>query len=218
MEYPPPIGSTVGGTGRGHGGFAAVPAGRLLLTNVNRSHLRRYAHPVDHTPHTFRFSFISPFPHPAVEERIRENLGADVIYHGNLTVITANATAYRPVPAGINLIEDLVSNGVAVERTQPDLVNRRMIAERAGCTRQAISLWVKGQRHQHDPFPIPASLIPAETWLWGDVNDWLARNSYPHDSDHTSLTLEDHARLDAYLVTKRDEYRELAAAAREQDH
>lgn len=187
------------------------------MTTVNRNPLRRYPHIVDHNLSTFRFSFISPFPHIAVGERIHENLGADVVYHDNLTVITASATAYRPVPAGINLIEDLASNGIAVERTQPDLVNRRMIAERAGCTRQAISLWVKGQRHQHDPFPIPVSLVPTETWLGGEVNDWLSRNNYPHDSDHTSLTLEVHARLDAYLVSKRDELRELAAAARDQD-
>lgn len=173
-----------------------------------------YARRVDHEENSYRYSFITPLLPASVENRIRDDLGATVTVHGHLNVVTVIGAAYRRAVAGMNLAEALAERGVAAERTQPDLVNRRMIAERARCTRQAVALWVTRQRHQHDPFPLPVTLIPGETWAWAEVNSWLARNGYPHETECTIPGLEDYARLDSHLLTHRDEYREIAAAAR----
>lgn len=162
----------------------------------------------------FRYSFVTSVLPIRVEDRVRDELGAEVSDHGPLHVVTATAHAVRGYAAGVDLVASLSAVGVDVERTQPDLVNRRLIAERAGCTRQAVALWVNGQRHQDDPFPSPFNLTLGQLWLWGEVQSWLLRRGIELDDSAAIPTMRDHMRVDSHIAHNRLEYREAAARAR----
>lgn len=69
--------------------------------------------------------------------------------------------------------------GLTVERVEPDhLVSLSEIAERANLSRQAISLYAKGERASG--FPAPAVKVTSKhpLWDWGDVANWLYKKSY----------------------------------------
>lgn len=162
----------------------------------------------------YRYSFVASVLPVRVEERVKAELGATVDDHGPLQVVTATSDGYRGYAAGIDLVARLSEVGVDVERTQPDLVNRRLIAERAGCTRQAVALWVGGHRHQGDPFPLPFNLTLGQTWLWGEVRAWLERQGIPVE-DHAAIpSMRDHMRVDSHIAHRRDDHRAAAARAR----
>ncbi|MFD4293299.1 hypothetical protein ACFWPA_00365 [Rhodococcus sp. NPDC058505] len=169
---------------------------------------------MDQGPHRFRYSFVTGVIAPHVEDRVRDGLGAGIDDHGQLQVVTATGEGTRGYAAGIDLVVRLSELGVDVERTQPDLVDRRLIARRAGCTRQAVALWVNGQRHQGDPFPLPFNLTLGQTWLWGEVQAWLARRGIAVDDTIAIPTMRDHMRVDSHIAHRRAEYRALSARAR----
>ncbi|MFD1813613.1 hypothetical protein [Rhodococcus gannanensis] len=162
----------------------------------------------------FRYSFVASVLPLRVEERVRGELDADIADHGPLQVITASAHAMRGYAAGVDLVARLSGAGVHVERTQPELVNRRIIADRAGCTRQAVALWVNGQRHQADPFPSPFNLTLGQSWLWGEVQAWLLRRGMGSEDTAAIPTMRDHMRVDSHIAHNRAEYREAADRAR----
>lgn len=68
-----------------------------------------------------------------------------------------------------------------IQRVYSDLVTRAQIAERAGVTRQAVGLWIRGERHTDPAFPEPHVLGGGGLWLWRDVDQWLAEVGLPHD-------------------------------------
>lgn len=64
--------------------------------------------------------------------------------------------------------------GLKVERVEPDhLVSLSEIAERSSLSRQAISLYVKGERSSG--FPAPAAKVTSKhpLWDWCEVAGWL---------------------------------------------
>ena len=64
--------------------------------------------------------------------------------------------------------------GLKVERVEPDhLVSLSEIAERSSLSRQAISLYVKGERSSG--FPAPAAKVTSKhpLWDWCEVANWL---------------------------------------------
>lgn len=68
--------------------------------------------------------------------------------------------------------------GLVIERIEPDhLVSLTEIAERASMSRQAISLYSKGERGAE--FPPPAAKVTSKhpLWDWQEVADWLHRKS-----------------------------------------
>lgn len=69
--------------------------------------------------------------------------------------------------------------GVTVERIEPDpLVSLSDIAERAGFTRQAVSLYAKAERGKGFPRPVARVTTPTPLWNWLEVAEWLrARGS-----------------------------------------
>lgn len=74
---------------------------------------------------------------------------------------------------------DVKSAGWKVERVEPDhLVSLSEIAERSKLSRQAISLYVKGERL--DGFPAPTAKVTSKhpLWDWCDVADWLFKQNY----------------------------------------
>ncbi|MGW5072710.1 hypothetical protein [Rhodococcus sp. NPDC004095] len=162
----------------------------------------------------YRYSFVTGVLPVRVEDRVRDELGGVIADHGPLQVVTASGTGYRGYAAGIDLVARLSELGVDVERTQPDLVDRRLIAQRAGCTRQAVALWVNGQRHQGDPFPLPFNLTLGQTWLWGEVQAWLVRRGVAVDDTVAIPTMRDHMRVDSHIAHRRADYRVIAARAR----
>ncbi|EME22064.1 hypothetical protein [Rhodococcus triatomae] len=169
---------------------------------------------MDSNTRPFRYSFVTSVLPLRVEERVRDELGADIADHGPLQVVTASAHAVRGYAAGVDLVARLSGAGVHVERTQPELVDRRLVADRAGCTRQAVALWVNGQRHQDDPFPSPFNLTLGQSWLWGEVQAWLVRRGIDIEDTAAIPTMRDHMRVDSHIAHNRLEYREMVARVR----
>ena len=63
--------------------------------------------------------------------------------------------------------------GAQVVRVVPDdLVNASAIAERSGKTRQAVRLWVRGERGTGFPAPC-AKVGDSPVWSWAKVANWL---------------------------------------------
>lgn len=70
--------------------------------------------------------------------------------------------------------ENVRQAGLHVDRVEPDhLVSLSEIAERAGLTRQAITLYARGDRGSG--FPAPAAKVMSKHPLydWGEVAQWL---------------------------------------------
>jgi putative intracellular protease/amidase len=75
--------------------------------------------------------------------------------------------------------QNVQAAGLVVERVEPDhLVSLSEIAERSKLSRQAISLYVKGDRASG--FPAPAAKVTSKhpLWDWGEVAEWLFKKSY----------------------------------------
>lgn len=64
--------------------------------------------------------------------------------------------------------------GARVERIEPDtLVSLSDIAERAGVTRAAVSLYARGERGRDFPRPVARLTTESPLWDWADVARWL---------------------------------------------
>jgi len=64
--------------------------------------------------------------------------------------------------------------GADVERIEPDhLVSLSEIAERAGLTRQAISLYTRAERGEDFPGPVAKVTSKHPLWDWPEVAEWL---------------------------------------------
>lgn len=75
--------------------------------------------------------------------------------------------------------ENVAAAGYIIERVEPDhLVSLSEIAERAGLSRQAISLYAKGERQEG--FPPPAAKVTSKfpLWDWQEVADWLHAKTF----------------------------------------
>ncbi len=73
--------------------------------------------------------------------------------------------------------EDVLRTGAHVERVEPDhLVSLSEIAERAGMTRQAISLYTRGERSSEFPYPAAKVTSKHPLWDWYEVSEWLFKN------------------------------------------
>ena len=70
--------------------------------------------------------------------------------------------------------EDNLKTGAKVERVEPDhLVSLSDIAERAGLTRQAISLYTRAARGAGFPNPVARVTSNSPLWDWLEVTEWL---------------------------------------------
>lgn len=64
--------------------------------------------------------------------------------------------------------------GMRLLRLDRELVGVPDIAERTERTRQNVTQWVRGQRHDGASFPPPEGTIGRSlVWLWSEVNAWL---------------------------------------------
>lgn len=64
---------------------------------------------------------------------------------------------------------------VVFHHVDRDLVGISEIASRTGRSRQNVTQWVSGERHEEaGPFPQVEGVVGrARVWLWGEVNVWL---------------------------------------------
>ncbi|HEY6959142.1 MAG TPA: hypothetical protein VI814_09985 [Candidatus Limnocylindria bacterium] len=76
---------------------------------------------------------------------------------------------------------DRAPQGIGVRKLASDedaLVSAAEIARRAELTRQAVNLYVDGERNRDlGPFPTPLATFASgqRIWRWGDVAPWIAR-------------------------------------------
>lgn len=81
--------------------------------------------------------------------------------------------------AVVTACQNVASAGLTVERVEPDhLVSLSEIAERSNLSRQAISLYVKGERASGFPHPAVKVTSKHPLWDWGEVADWLFKKNY----------------------------------------
>ncbi|MBA4010764.1 MAG: hypothetical protein C0481_02755 [Phenylobacterium sp.] len=81
------------------------------------------------------------------------------------------------VHALVSAIENVRAAGAAVERIEPDhLVSLSDIARRAGLSRAAVSLYVKGERASDFPAPVARVTTDSPLWDWVDVSRWMYRH------------------------------------------
>lgn len=128
---------------------------------------------------TYDFTFVvgNADPHADdFEDRFFE-AGCDdatlVLMHGAVAVCF-NRSAEHYKDAVFSAYEDILKAGATVDRFEPDyLVSAREIANRAGLTPQAVSLYAKGERGADFPKPKFRVTTPNPLWDWVEVSRWL---------------------------------------------
>lgn len=76
----------------------------------------------------------------------------------------------------LSAVRDVTRAGARVERIEPDdLVSLTDIAERAGVTRAAASLYSQGRRGRGFPAPVARVTSDAPLWDWLEVARWMYR-------------------------------------------
>jgi predicted DNA-binding transcriptional regulator AlpA len=84
--------------------------------------------------------------------------------------------------AVISAIKQVESSsvGAVVGGVAPDnFVTESEVAQRLSMKKQAISLWIKGQRRASTPFPSPKLKLSNKSplWKWNEVAEWLYANA-----------------------------------------
>jgi hypothetical protein len=128
---------------------------------------------------TFEFSVIASGLDPAAddfEQRFYE-AGCDdaTISFQKGHIIVDFAREAESVDAAINsAVAAVASVGASIDRIEPDpLVSLADIANRAGLTRAAITLYAKGQRAKGFPAPVARITTDSPLWDWDSVARWL---------------------------------------------
>lgn len=96
---------------------------------------------------------------------------------------------------------DIRRAGATIVRIEPDpLVSASDIAERAEITRQAVSLYVNGERG--DGFPAPVACISGSRplWKWSEVAAWLHAAGKIDQTVVEMAQLFDHLNVEGYSV------------------
>lgn len=141
---------------------------------------------------TYEFTFVvgDADPHEAgFEDRFFE-AGCDdatlVLMHGAVAAcFTREGDSFKD--AVLSAYENILQAGASVERFEPDyLVSAGEIAVRAGVTRQAVSLYAKGERGDEFPKPRFRVTTPQPLWDWVEVSRWLVKRGQVREQDFRS--------------------------------
>jgi transcriptional regulator with XRE-family HTH domain len=103
---------------------------------------------------------------------------ATISFQKGMIIIEFAREAQTFSSALISACANVQRAGATIERIEPDyLVSLSDIANRAGLTRGAISLYAKGERAEG--FPTPKARITSESplWDWVEVSAWLFRRN-----------------------------------------
>lgn len=85
---------------------------------------------------------------------------------------------------------DVRNAGASIIRIEPDpLVSASDIADRAGITRQAVSLYVNGERGEGFPKPVACISGARPLWKWSEIAVWL------HAAGKVSASIVEAAKL-----------------------
>jgi hypothetical protein len=117
----------------------------------------------------FELTFEVPTLAESLEDAIADDLDAVIASHAGVATVTALVPATDCLQAARTAIDTLRRIGAPPVRLMDDLVTRGQIADRAGVTRQAVGMWIRGERRSNNPFPDPFVLAGGGLWLWGEV-------------------------------------------------
>lgn len=86
--------------------------------------------------------------------------------------------------------------GAVVGGVAPDnFVTESEVAQRLSLKRQAVSLWIKGQRRISTPFPSPKLKLGNKSplWKWNEITEWLYANQIIKQKEivETAMFIED---------------------------
>jgi len=83
------------------------------------------------------------------------------------------------VLSAIKNVESSSINAVVASVAPEDFVTEAEIAKRLLIGRQAVSLWIKGERRKIKPFPKPIMKLSDKSpfWKWREVIEWLYDNN-----------------------------------------
>lgn len=102
--------------------------------------------------------------------------GAGVGFQRGRIIIDFAREAASIDEAIASAVECVRKTGATVERVEPDyLVNLADIAERVGQSRQALSLYARGERQEGFPLPVARITTSAPLYDWSDVAAWFHR-------------------------------------------
>lgn len=100
-----------------------------------------------------------------------------------------NGTVYLDFDRQANSLEEAVMGAIKnVESTSikaivanvapENLVTESEVAKRLHIKRQAVSLWIKGERRKSNPFPKPIMKLSERSpfWKWSEITEWLYKN------------------------------------------
>lgn len=141
----------------------------------------------------YEFTIIASGLDPEVDEDFEDRFfeagcdDATLSFQKGVIVLEFNREAESFLEAIATGYADALKAGAHVERIEPDhLVSLSDIARRAGLSRAAISLYVKGERGEDFPAPIARVTTESPLWNWVDVAKWL----YQHKQGDLEVALQ----------------------------
>lgn len=163
---------------------------------------------------TFVLDGMGPDDHDAVQSLTEE---LDALVSGSygvhrLTVAAEGANAVTAAETVVAKVAEIVPE-MRLLRLDRDLVGVSDIAERTDRTRQNVTQWIRGQRREGVPFPVPEAVVGrSQVWLWSEVNEWLRGiglddgEQRPTRTEMTEIDwlLQKHMSVELELVTASD--------------
>ncbi len=150
---------------------------------------------------TYEFTIVASGPDPRAddfEDRFY-NAGCDdatISFQKGAIVLEFAREAVTFAKALTSAFSDVQRAGAKVERVEPDyLVSLSDIAERAGLSRAAISLYGKGERGHGFPPPVARIMSDGPLWDWTEVSSWLHQHGKLAASDVFQARLVKEANL-----------------------
>ena len=99
---------------------------------------------------------------------------ATIAFQKGVIIVEFSRDAVSFSKAVASAYEDVLRTGAHVERVEPDhLVSITDIADRCGMTKQAISLYTRGERGSEFPAPVARVTSAQPLWDWHAVAEWL---------------------------------------------
>lgn len=99
------------------------------------------------------------------------------------------------VISAIKQIESSSLNAIVGGVAPDNFVTESEVAQRLSMKRQAISLWIKGQRRASTPFPSPKLKLTNKSplWKWNEITEWLYANQIIKQKEivETAMFIED---------------------------
>lgn len=141
--------------------------------------------------------YTSPVSEGQADELIDEFDASIGTLHSGQTSIDALCEGRSAVDAGKSIAVGLRQRGIDIVKFDEDLVTRSDIARRLQTSRQAVNMWVSGERREG--FPAPSSEVAGGVWCWGDVLTWAHRGGLVKDLDAQYAQSQEIRELNAWL-------------------